>query len=506
MVNKKPNIIFIMSDDHAAHAISCYSKRMDGRPVINETPNIDRIAEEGAIFDNCFCTNSICTPSRAVILTGKYSHLNGCTTIFTKFDSAQMTFPKIIQKNGYQTAMIGKWHLGYEPENLPTGFDHYSILMGQGPYFDPGMIVNGEKKAYEGYTTDIITDQTLDWIKQRDKSKPFMVMCHHKAPHRKWYPDDKHKDMYSDIEIPYPKTFNDDYKGRKMAEFAKMRVDSDFCALDLKIMPPDDFDFKKPIAMPENIEGYTIITDDDEEIKFDSMDELRKWKYQRYIKDYLRSIASIDDNIGRILDYLDLEEIADDTIVIYTSDQGFFLGDHGWYDKRFIYEESLRMPFVMRYPRKIKPGTIIDEIILNLDFAETLLDYAGSDIPDVMQGESFRPVCRGEKPGTWREAFYYRYFMVQSVHEVSPHYGIRTENFKLVYFYGNQEVEGMIADDKACEVEYPPAEWQLFDLQKDPFEINNVYGNPQYGDIMTELKKRMHQLQEECGDTPVDEI
>jgi len=336
-------------------------------------------------------------------------------------------------------------------------------------------------------------------------------MCHHKAPHQKWFPDEKHKDLYKDEDIPLPKTFQDDYKGRKMADFAKMRVDSHFCALDLKILPPEEYGFKDFIPLPDDVEGYQLTTDDDETIQFDTLEELREWKYQRYIKDYLRVIASIDDNVGRMLDYLDEEGLTENTIIIYTSDQGFFLGDHGWYDKRFIYEESLRMPLVMRFPKEIPAKSINKEMMLNLDFPETFLDYARIEIPDNMQGKSFREQIRGEVRGQWRDAFYYRYFMMRSQHEVSPHYGIRTKKYKMIYFYANEldplENKQEIAEGISLpKPDFPEAEWQLFDLEKDPFELNNVYGNKEYLEIQQDLKKRLHQLQVKYGDTPVNEI
>ena len=365
MPTDRPNILFIMSDDHASHAMSCYNSR------INQTPNLDRIANEGMRFDNCFCTNSICAPSRAVILTGTYNHINGVTTLATHLDGRQLTFPKLFQQAGYQTAMIGKWHLGHGGIHDPTGFDYWNVLPGQGLYHNPEMIEMGEKKVYQGYVTDIITDLCLDWLKARDTNRPFMLMYHHKAPHRAWEPDEKHAHMYENEDIPEPETFWDDYSNRaSAAEAAKMRVDRDMNKNDLKGLPPEGL----------------------------SPEEDKKWKYQRYIKDYLRCVASIDDNVGRMLDYLDAEGLTDNTIVIYTSDQGFFLGDHGWYDKRFMYEESLRMPFIIRYPKEIKPGSINTDMILNTDFAPTFLDYAGIDIPETFQGSSMRPLLNGETP------------------------------------------------------------------------------------------------------------
>ncbi len=458
----KPNIIFIMSDDHAAHAMSCYGSK------INETPNLDRIADEGIRFDNAFCTNSICAPSRAAILTGRYNHMNGVKTLGDKFDSRQQTVQKILQDDGYQTALIGKWHLGHGGIHNPTGFDYWNVLPGQGVYHDPQLYEMGEKKVYEGYVTDILTDLSLDWMKGRHKDKPFMLMCHHKAPHRPWDPDKKHAHMYEDVHIPEPETFNDDYSNRsEAAKEAKMRIDRDLTERDFKVTPPEHL----------------------------SDQELKSWKYQRYIKDYLRVIASIDDNVGRILDYLDEEGLTENTMVIYTSDQGFFLGDHGWFDKRFMYEESLRMPFIVRYPRAIQPGTVTKDFALNVDFAETFLDYAGIEVPEEMQGTSLRPVMEGNTPDDWQTSMYYRYWEhLSSEHKVGAHYGVRTTRYKLIYYYG----EALGASDAVDESRTP--EWELFDLEKDPYEMNNVYSDPSYSETVVTLKTELYRLKEAVAD------
>ncbi|HEX29932.1 TPA: DUF4976 domain-containing protein [Candidatus Poribacteria bacterium] len=467
MRDDKPNILFIMSDDHASHAMSCYGSR------INETPNLDRIAYEGMRFDNCFCTNSICSPSRASILTGTYSHVNGVTTLATKFDGRQLTFPKLLQKAGYQTAVIGKWHLGHGGIHDPTGFDYWNVLPGQGLYHDPEMIEMGKRKVYRGYATDIITDLSLEWLERRDKSRPFCLLCHHKAPHRPWEPDERHARLYEDIEIPEPETFNDDYADRaRAAAEAKMRIERDLNERDLKGPVPSGF----------------------------SPEEEKRWRYQRFIKDYLRCIASVDDNVGRLLDYLDEEGLTENTIVIYTSDQGFFLGDHGWFDKRFMYEESLRMPFIIRYPREIKPGTVNENIILNVDFAPTFLDYAGVEVPEEMQGRSFRPLLNGELPEGWQTSMYYRYWMHLAHHYVYAHYGIRTMRYKLIYHYA----EALGQPGAVDEPKEP--EWELFDLEKDPYEMKNVYNDPQYADVVRELKDELHRLQQEVGDEPCEEV
>lgn len=439
---KRPNILFIMTDDHAAHAMSCYGSR------INKTPNLDRIAADGVRLDNCFCTNSLCAPSRAAILTGKYSHMNGLMTNADTFDPAQETFPKVLQRNGYQTAMVGKWHL----KSDPTGFDYWNILPGQGDYHDPVLIEMGEKKKHEGYVTDLITDFSINFLEGRDASKPFCLMCQHKAPHRRWFPDAKHADMYEDIVIPTPDTFDDDYSTRGTAAHeAEMRIDQHLDALDLKQDPPEGLSPK----------------------------ELKHWKYQRYIKDYLRTVASVDDNVGRLLDYLDGQGLAENTLVVYTSDQGFFLGDHNWFDKRFMYEESLRMPFLARYPEVIPAGSTSAAMVLNVDFGPTFLDYAGAPIPEAMQGHSARAVLQGDTPRGWREAMYYQYFEYPGAHAVRKHYGVRTDRYKLIHYYDELD------------------EWELLDLAKDPDELRNVYGQAEYAPVAAELKTTLARLQDE---------
>lgn len=466
--NRQPNILFIMSDDHASHAMSCYGSQ------INQTPNIDRIADEGMRFDNCFCTNSICSPSRAAILTGKYNHLNGVKSIEDHLDGRQMTFPKLLQASGYQTAMIGKWHLGHGGDADPTGFDYWNVLPGQGLYHNPTFIDQEGEKPYSGYVTDIITELSIDWLSRRDSNRPFMLMCHHKAPHRPWQPSAKYAQWYEDVEIPEPETFHDTYENRSQAAVeAKMRIDRDMRESDVKGRPPEEL----------------------------SALEQKRWKYQRYIKDYLRCVASIDESVGRLLDYLEEEGIADNTIVIYTSDQGFFLGDHGWFDKRFMYEESLRMPFIVRYPRVIEAGSVTEVMALNIDFPVTFLDYAGVPIPAEMQGRSLRSIFEGSTPEGWRTSMYYRYWMhLDEHHNVYSHYGIRTERYKLIYYYA----QALGTTGSADENREP--EWELFDLQLDPYEMNNVYKDPAYSETVVKLKEELHRLQAEVLDQPVAEI
>ena len=464
---KQPNILFIMSDDHAAHAMSCYRSR------INRTPGLDRIAQEGMRFDSCFCTNSICTPSRATILTGTYNHVNGVTTLATMMDNRLQTFPKLLQAAGYQTALVGKWHLGQGPAHEPTGFDYWCALPAQGRYHDPDMIEMGEKQTVSGYVTDLITDRSLAWLKQRDPLRPFCLLCHHKAPHRPWEPAPRHVDALKHTTIAEPPTLYDNYRNRaRAAAAATMRVDRDLHAGDLK----------EPV--PDGLSGM----------------EVKQWKYQRYIKDYLACIAAVDEGVARMLDYLDEAGLAEDTIVIYTSDQGFFLGDHGWYDKRFMYEESLRMPFVIRYSREIRPHSTCKDMILNVDFAPTLLDLAGVDIPAEMQGHSFRPLMSGEVPEDWQTSMYYRYWMHLAHHNVYAHYGLRTLRYKLIYYYADAAGQpGSI--DEARE-----PEWELFDLETDPQEMNNVYNDPAYVEVISDLKDELHRLQHQVGDTPCDEV
>jgi arylsulfatase A-like enzyme len=440
---ERPNILYIMADDHAAHAISAYGSK------INKTPQLDRIAKEGMRFTNCFVTNSICTPSRAVILTGKYSHING-VPVFNRFDGGQPHLAKYLQAAGYHTGMIGKWHLGSDP----TGFTYWNILPGQGVYHNPVLIEMGTRKKHAGYATDIIADLSLKFLKERPKDKPFFLMCHHKAPHRPWDPDEKHRKQWENVQVPEPPSFNDDYATRSdAAREATMRIDRDLTARDVKVKPPP------------GLKGLA----------------LKRWLYQRYMRDYLACVASVDDNVGRLLDYLDKSGLAKNTIVIYTSDQGFFLGDHNWYDKRFMYEESLRMPFLIRWPGQVRPGTVNDGMVLNVDFAPTLLAAAGLKVPADMQGRSFVPLLKGERPKDWRTSMYYRYYHYPMHHRVQPHYGVRTLRYKLIYFNKIKQ-------------------WELFDLQTDPRELKNVYAAPAYTETVKELKKELFRLKKELKD------
>lgn len=483
--SNQPNIIFMMTDDHASHAISSYGS------VINQTPNIDRLANEGMRFNNCFCTNAICAPSRAVILTGKYSHLNGVLDNRLEFDGSQQTFPILLQQAGYQTAMIGKWHL----KSDPTGFDYWNVLPGQGHYYNPDFIEMGERSRHEGYATDLITDFSLDWLEKRNKEKAFCLMYHHKAPHRNWMPGPKHLTMYDDVYIPEPETLFDDYETRSQAaKEQEMTIENHFFEdFDLKLND-SRHDNEQIIKTWQNTlnrlteeqrnawnEAYEPKNKKFRESNLQGKDLVR-WRYQRYIKDYLRCIASVDDNIGRLLDYLDSTGLAENTIVVYTSDQGFFLGDHGWYDKRFMYEESLGMPFLVRYPKEIKPGTTNNNLVLNLDFAPTFLDFANSTIPDAIQGRSMRKLLKGQSIGDWRSSMYYHYYEYPAWHMVKKHYGIRTQRYKLMHFYDDIDA------------------WELYDLKNDPKEVNNLYGRPEHADLVAELKNGIKRLQKQYGD------
>jgi len=441
--SKRPNIVYIMSDDHAAHAVSAYGSK------INQTPNIDRIAEDGIRFNHCYAVNSICTPSRATILTGKYSHLNG-VAFFNRFDGSQPTVAKYLQAAGYYTGMIGKWHLGTEP----TGFDKWAILPGQGKYHDPDFMKPDGLSVIKGYVTDIITDMSLDFIKNRPQGKPFFLMCHHKAPHRNWQPDEEHKKMFENREIPEPATLYDDYSTRTdAAREATMTIKNDLNKNDLKMDPPT------------GLEGKALL----------------KWKYQRYMKDYLACIASVDDNVGRLLDFLDKAGLRENTIVIYTSDQGFFLGDHGWYDKRFMYEESIKMPFLVRWPGAAKPGSVQDGLAINPDFAPTFMDAAGLPVPVDMQGKSLVPLIKGDMPENWRTSFHYRYYDESEEHHVRSHYGVRTKTHKLIYFWKQNQ-------------------WEMYDLVTDPGELRNLYDDPRQGKIVEQLKAEMYRLKKELKD------
>jgi len=467
---ERPNIVFIMSDDHAAHAISAYGSR------INQTPNLDRLAKEGVRFENCFAANSICSPSRATILTGKYSHLNGVPT-FNKFDGSQPTVAKHLQAAGYHTGMIGKWHLVSDP----TGFDYWTILPGQGAYHDPDFLDENGRKTIKGYATDIITDLTIDFIKNRPKDKPFFVMCHHKAPHRPWEPNAKYRTLFAGKQIPEPATLRDDWAGRADAlKECTQTIAKDLTRRDLKLVPPADLQ-----GAARN--QWLGVSPTEVEVQIDGKKEtlkgeaLVKWKYQRYLQDYLACVQSVDENVGRLLDYLDQSGLSTNTVVIYTSDQGFFLGDHGLYDKRFMYEESIRMPFLVRWPGMAKSGLVQKKMAVNTDFAPTFMDIAGLPTPAEMQGRSLVPLWKNQPPSNWRTSYYYRYYHDPGDHNTRAHYGVRTETHKLLYFWKKDQ-------------------WEMYDLRKDPEELHNLYMEPTQQQTVAGLKKELYRLKAELKD------
>jgi len=484
---EQPNIVFIMSDDHGYQAVSAYGYGL------NHTPNIDRIAEEGALFTRAFVTNSICAPSRAVMLTGKHSFVNGKVDNVEPFDWTQDNVAKELQKAGYQTAMIGKIHLN----GLPQGFDYSNVVVGQGQYYNPDFIENGEKKQYHGYCTQITTDIALDWLKnKRDKNKPFLMLYHQKAPHRTWMPEEKYFDLFKDSIFTPPANFFDNYEGRLPAAHNEMGIWKHMdLTYDLKMLD-EEGDIKthyRPYA-----ERLYKRMDDEQRAAWDAhykplIEEFKKldpkgkelalWKFNRYMQDYLATVQSVDDGVGEVLDYLDEAGLTENTIVIYTSDQGFYLGEHGWFDKRFMYEESFRTPLLMRYPKEIKPGTVIDDLVQNLDFAPTFLDYAGTAIPEDMQGESFRTLVANDGNVPWRDAIYYTYYEYPGEHSVERHYGVRTDRYKLIHFY------------------YDSDTWELYDLEKDPMEMNNVYDNPDYADVQADMHKKLIDIRKKYGDS-----
>jgi arylsulfatase A-like enzyme len=461
----RPNILFVFTDDHASHAISAYGSE------INTTPNLDRLASEGMLLRNAFVTNSICAPSRAVILTGKHSHLNGILDNTLAFDGEQMTFPKLLRGAGYQTAVIGKWHLKSEP----TGFDYWRVLRGQGPYYNPVLLGPEGEEEHTGYTTEILTDQALEWLQSgRDSEQPFMLMYQHKAPHRRWEPGPDYLSMYDDVEIPEPATLFDDHRSgnRTSARLTQdMSIAETMDEIDLKLVPPRSLN-------EAQLEVWNAAYEPKNEA-FRAADlagdDLVRWKYQRYMQDYLASVAAVDDQLGRVLDYLDESGLADNTVVVYSSDQGFFLGDHGWFDKRWMYEESFRTPLIVRWPGATAAGSIDEHLVQNLDFAQTFLDIAGVAAPEDMQGASLAPLLRGEAPADWRSSLYYHYYEYPAVHSVRRHYGVRTAQHKLIHYYNIDE-------------------WELFDLYADPDEMVNLYGDPGQQPLIDTLKAELQRL------------
>ena len=469
LCSKQPNILFIFTDDHALNAISAY-----GGPLakIAPTPHLDRIAKEGMIFNHCLVTNSICAPSRAVVLTGKYSHLNGQLTNKNVFDGSQQTVPKLLKKEGYQTAIVGKWHL----KSTPTGFDHFEVLKGQGQYYNPMLFTNGKNINHVGYTTDVITDQALTWLENRDPDKPFFLMCQHKAPHGKWEPALRHLHEFDDMEIPEPPTLFDDYSGRSPASAQhKMGIADHIGEKRLMLsyaskFTPEQFKQFDNAFRPKN-EAFI-------KAKLTGKERTR-WHYQRYIKNYLRCVKAVDENIGRMLDFLDKSKLSENTIVIYSSDQGFWLGEHGWFDKRWMYEESLHTPLLVRWPNKIKPSSKNELLVSNLDFAPTFLELAGAKPAKDMQGESLLPLFKGYTPKDWRITHYYHYYEAGG-HGVPIHYGVTDGKQKLIRF----------PDDKLNT-------WEFFDLQNDPMEMKNLYAEKSYRADIQSMKKELQRLRKQ---------
>ena len=467
----RPNIIFIMTDDHAAHAIGAYGSR------VNTTPHLDRLAREGALLTSVFATNSICTPSRAAILTGQYSHLNG-VTMFNRFDSSRMTVARLLQQGGYYTGMIGKWHLGSDP----VGFDRWEILPGQGTYRDPVFYTATSEKTYTGrYATDVITELAVEFLEQRPRDRPFFLMMHHKAPHRPWEPTAEHAADFAARRIPEPVTFWDGYETRTDALHEnEQRVAADLTNRDLKLTPPPGLE---PAELSKwlSIKPGSVAIDRGGTPVTLTGEALARWKYQRYMQDYLATVQSVDDSVGKVLAFVDKAGLARNTIIVYTSDQGFFLGDHGLFDKRFMYEESIRMPFLVRWPAGIKPGTKRDAIALNIDFAPTFLEAAGLPASPGMQGRSLLALLRGQAPRDWRTSMYYRYYHDPGDHNTRAHYGVRTRTHKLIYFWKKDQ-------------------WELFDLVNDPYELHNLYGQPGQDALTATLKGELARLKKDMRD------
>ncbi|GGG34722.1 sulfatase [Christiangramia forsetii] len=499
---KRPNIVFIMTDDHAAQAISAY-----GHPVSQKapTPNIDRIANNGAKFLNNFCTNSICGPSRAVILTGKFSHINGFRMNGETFDGSQPTLPKYLKKAGYQTAIVGKWHL----HGKPQGFDYWNILKDQGNYYNPEFIHKNDTSIVNGYATDIITDMGIEYLeKKRKKDEPFFLMVHHKAPHRNWMPPLRHINTYDSITFTLPDTYFSKHENQVAAQEQLQTIYEDmYEGHDLKMTiskgsdslrhNPWKTDFNR-MSKEQRIawnDAYRPKNDAFHDANLTGKD-LAEWKGQRYLRDYMGTVAAVDEGVGKILDYLEEQGLTENTIIVYTTDQGFYLGEKGMFDKRFMYEESLAMPLLIQYPKGIKKGTTIDALTQNLDFAPTFLDFAGAEIPESMQGKSLRPLLSGNNPdGNFRDAVYYHYYDFPAFHMVKRHYGVRTERYKLIHFYDDIDT------------------WELYDLKEDPKEEINLYGSVEYEEIQKNLHEKLKSLQkkyevteEEFKTTPKEKV
>lgn len=503
---QKPlNIIHIMTDDHSYQTISAY-----GHPIsqLAPTPNLDRLASEGMLFRKAFVENSLSTPSRACLMTGLYSHQNGQRQLGKGIDTSKTFFSEILQDNGYQTAVVGKWHMQCEPK----GFDYYRVLRDQGDYYNPAFKTPESGGRYireEGYATTLITDHAIEFLENRDKEAPFCLLVHHKAPHRNWMPEGKYLDLYEDVEFPLPETFWDDYSTRcDPARTQEMSIDKDMTLVyDLKM---DELKTTEAYRKERNIGDWNYILDrmtpqqrerwhaayGERNRRFIEAglqgDELVKWKFQRYLRDYLRCIKSIDDEVGRLIACLEKEGLMDNTVIVYTSDQGFYMGEHGWFDKRFMYEESFRTPLIIRYPAKIQGGSVCDALVQNLDYAPTYLALAGIEKPEYMEGRSLIPLFGGNTPSTWRDYLYYHYYDYPAIHQVRRHDGVRDNRYKLIHFYG---------DDSG---KYPAVDCnELYDLETDPNEINNLYGQPGYAEITARLQERLDRFR---SDLKVDEF
>jgi len=483
---QRPNIIYIMSDDHAYQAISAY-----GGPLKDfaPTPNIDRIAANGMRFNRCLVTNSISGPCRAVILTGKYSHLNGFITNEgqSPFDGSQQTFPKLLQAAGYNTAMIGKWHLGSDP----TGFDHWEILPGQGNYYNPDFINKDGKHIENGYVTEIITEKSLQWINEvKSSGKPFMLMMLHKAPHREWQPGPNELTLYKDVTFPEPSTLFDDYSNRGTAEKTQDMTISKTMRIEEDLKMYKDRSKMKTTGLnrmnPEQLKAWDTVYDPIIRHFYEanlSGENLVRFKYQRYLQDYLACIAAVDKSVGEVLDFLKENGLDKNTIVIYASDQGFYLGEHGWFDKRWMFEQSYRTPLLIQWPGITKPGSVNEDMVSNVDFAETFLEMAGVKVPSDMQGRSMVPVLKGKTPANWRKEHYYHYYEYPGSHMVKRHYGMSTERYKLIHYY------------------YDIDEWELYDIKADPEEMKNVYNDPAYASVRKNLHKRLTKLMKKYKDS-----
>ncbi len=501
--DERPNIVFVFSDDHAPHAIGAYA-RDEAQPYgrwlagVDATPNLDRLAAQGVRFRRSFCTNSICGPSRAVVLTGKHSHANGFMNNGNRFDGDQPTFPKLLRAAGYRTAMIGKWHLGSDPQ----GFDHWEVLPGQGQYYNPVLVSAEGRREVEGHCTDVVTDLSIEWLEQqKDSDRPFLLMCQHKAPHRTWMPALRHLELWADEALPEPPTLLDDHADDAPGARRQEMTIRDHLDLfyDLFVTPQAGDAVGTGSSLDasgwRNLERMTA----EQRAAWDAHwgprnaafraaepegDDLVRWKQQRYLKNYLRCVRGVDESVGRILDWLEANGLAENTVVVYSSDQGFYLGDHGWYDKRWMYEESLAMPLIVRWPGRAAAGAVDDHLVQNLDYAPTFLELAGVPVPEDVQGRSLVPLLEGRAPDDWRDAIYYHYYEYPSVHMVPRHVGIRTERWKLIHYY-------------------PFDEWELFDLERDPDELRNLFGDPDHAEVAAHLAVRLGRLQEAYGDDTV---